>query len=243
MSLESPVSVIYSSEGYEISLSQSMTIGDSQPGLMVAGSSSLGARFIRMSDDGSVFITGSIASVAAGTQVVTGTVHIDNVFANITGSNGALLVNQGLSASNYFDAWKVVLTNASGSAIGLNSTTPMWITGTMTANILSVISASITGTVATRLDCAASTTVTGVLATVASYQVFATNNNRVGVSFYKTGGGTAYIKLGTAASSTSYTVQVTNNGYWELSYPYCGPITIIFNATTAGSVVATEVYY
>lgn len=235
MSLESPISVLYNSEGYEVSLSQSMTIDSTQPGLMVAGSSSLGARFIRMTDDGSVYITGSIASVAAGIQTVTGTVHIDNAFANVTGSNGALLVNQGLSASNYYDAWKVVLTDAAGSTIGLDSLTPLWITGSVTA--------SINGSVNTKDVLATATVVTGVAASTTTYTIFPTNANRAGVTFYKIGSGTAYIKLGTGASSTSYTVQLGNGAYWDLPYPYSGPIDIIFSAASAGTVYATELTY
>ena len=231
MSLESPVTIIYNTEGYEVSLSQSMAIASTQPGLMVMGSSSNGATFIKMDTDGTVYITGSIAAVAAGNQDVT----VTNPWSYVTGTNSGLIVNQGLSASNYTDAWKVVLTDASGSYVGLNSTTPMWITGT--------VSTTISGPIETKVACATNTTVTGVNATVSSYTIFASNVNRLGATFYKTGGGTAYIKLGTAASSTSYTVQLKTDAYWELPYAYCGDITIVFSAASAGAVVATQITY
>lgn len=251
MSLESPVTIIYNTDGYELALSQSMTIATTQPGLMVAGSSSLGARLIRMSDDGSVFITGSIDAIAAGVQSVTGNVSIDNPWALVTGSNNGLIVNQGLSASNYADAWKVVLTDASGSAIGLSSTSPLWVTGTVTTvigntvnvNVTNVVTATITGSVTTKTAGAPTTVVTGVNAVTASYTILPLNTNRAGATFYKTGGGVAYLKLGATASTTSFTVQLKTDAYYELPVDYTGQVDIIFNNAAAGSVVATEINY
>ncbi len=231
MSLESPVTILYNTEGYEISLSQSMPIATTQPGLMVMGSSSIGASFIRMSNDGSIFVTGSFNMTPPASQDVV----VTNPWSYVTGTNSGLIINQGLSASNFNDAWKVVLTDASGSYMGLNSGSALWVTG----NISTIIS----GPIETKEVCALNTTVTGVNATTTVYTIFAANNNRNGATFYKQGAGTAYLKLGSGASNTSYTVQLKSDSYWELPYAYCGDITIIFSAASAGSVVATEVYY
>lgn len=249
MSLESPVSVIYSSAGEEVSLSQSMPIATTQPGLMVAGSSSIGATFIRMSDQGDIFITGSINAIASGIQEVTGTVHIDNLFNYVTGTNSALIVNQGLSASNFSDAWKVVLTDASGSIFGTEAS-PLWTTGSVTVtntvnvNVLNTITASISGTVTNKPLAATTTIVSSANASVTNYTLLATNSNRCLATFYKNGSGICYLKLGAVASATSYTVQLKADSYYELPTDYTGRVDIIFStAAAASNIVVTEINY
>jgi len=234
MPLESPVSVLYNSEGLEIGLSQSMTIATAQAGLMMAGSSSLGARLIRMGTDGSVFVTGSIDSIASGIQTVTGVVNINNPWTNVTGSNNGLIVNQGLSASNFFNAWKVVLTDASGSTIGLNASSAMFVTGAL----------AISGTIIVKNVNVPTTTVSAVLASVTNYTILPVNTNRAGAVFYKSGAGTAFLKLGATASTTSYTAQLKTDSYYELPVTYTGIIDIIFSNAVATSIVTvTEFSY
>jgi len=61
MSFESPVSVLYNSEGIELAVSQSQSVSQSvQPGILLAGSSSLGeAVFFKVTPEGALYITGS----------------------------------------------------------------------------------------------------------------------------------------------------------------------------------------
>jgi protein involved in ribonucleotide reduction len=61
MPLESPVSILFNTEGQELAVSQSQSVSSSmQPGLLLAGSSSLGAAtFFRVTPEGELFVTGS----------------------------------------------------------------------------------------------------------------------------------------------------------------------------------------
>jgi hypothetical protein len=59
MPLFSPVTVLFDSDGTELSVSQSQAIEVSQPGIFAVGSGSNGATFFRVSDDGSLFVSGS----------------------------------------------------------------------------------------------------------------------------------------------------------------------------------------
>lgn len=237
MSLASPVSIIYNTDGYEVTLSQSMTIATTQPGLMVAGSSSLGAKFLRLDTDGTLFITGALSTTPAGTQAITGSVYVTNPWSFATSSNNALLVNQGLSSS-FVNAWKVVITDANNSIFG-TSTTPLWVTGSMTVpNVVTV-----TGSVINKLIASTTTVVSSTNASVTNFTILAANANRSHALFYKTGAGIAYLKLGATASPTSYTVQLQNNGYYEIPERYTGQVDIIFSAAGAGTVVSTEVTF
>lgn len=228
MPLESPISVLYDSNGTEISVSQTQIVsGVAQPGIMVMGSASNGgAQFIRMSTDGSVFITGSI-SVA---QVLTQSVKVDQWSANVTGAfkldgwsptvTGAVGVTSWLAnvtASTKLDAWAPTVTGA----VNLQA----WV-ATVTAS--------------TREIGYATTTVTAANGSVTNFTFFSANPNRKGLAFYKEGTSVCYIKLGAVASATSYTVQLGSNGYYETPDGYTGRVDIIFSAAT-GTVRATEI--
>lgn len=72
---------------------------------------------------------------------------------------------------------------------------------------------------------AGSAAITTVSVTAASTLLLAANPARKGASFYNDGGAVVYLKLGTAASTSSFTVRLLNNDFYELSYPlYTGII-------------------
>ena len=61
---------------------------------------------------------------------------------------------------------------------------------------------------------------------VGSTTLFAANPAAVGRTVYNDGGGNIYVKFGTGASSSSFTVRVSDNGYYELPQPlYKGIVT------------------
>lgn len=228
MTLSSPIAVLYDSNGTEISVSQTQIVsGVAQPGIMVMGSASNGgAQFIRMSTDGSVFITGSLSVAAVLTQSVkidqwstnvTGAVGISSWQSTVTGAVGVTGWLANVTASTKMDAWATTVTGAMGIA-----------------NWNPVVTAS------TREIGYATTTVTAANGSTTNFTFFGANPNRTRVTFYKEGTSTCYIKLGATASSTSYTVQLGNNGYYETPDGYTGRIDIIFSANT-GVVRATEI--
>lgn len=87
---------------------------------------------------------------------------------------------------------------------------------------------------------APTSSVTNVAASVAAVTIMAANVARVGGLIFNDGNGTLYLKLGTAASSTSHSVQIKGAGYYEVPYFYTGIITGSWSVAN-GSARVTEV--
>lgn len=84
-------------------------------------------------------------------------------------------------------------------------------------------------------------TVTTVNDTNVSTQLLALNDNRLGATFYNTSTADLYLKFGTTASTTSFTVKIPPDGYYELPIPvYTGRIDGIWSADATGLVAITE---
>ena len=71
---------------------------------------------------------------------------------------------------------------------------------------------------------AATATVTSVADTATSAQLLASNGNRYGATIFNDSSATLYVKLGTTASATDYTVKVVQNSYYEVPFRYTGRI-------------------
>ena len=82
----------------------------------------------------------------------------------------------------------------------------------------------------------ANSSVTSVAASATAVTLLAANTNRLVASFFNDSTSTLFLKLGSGASSTSYTTQVLTNGYFELVYPaYTGIITGIWTVATGNA--------
>lgn len=80
----------------------------------------------------------------------------------------------------------------------------------------------------TDITVSASSAVTSVSVPTASTTLLAANSSRKNATFYNDSGGVIFLKLGSTASSTSFTVRLTSNDYYELPFPvYTGIITAI----------------
>jgi hypothetical protein len=65
---------------------------------------------------------------------------------------------------------------------------------------------------------------TNVNAAVADTVLLAYNQNRVGAAIYNDSASAMYLKLGTGASPTSFTVLIKGEGYYEVPFQYLGPL-------------------
>ena len=85
MSLDSPVAILYDSNGTELAVTQSQPVTTgSQPGLMVAGKGADGgAHFFRMANDGTLFVTGVLATSNIGGTL---SVQVDGWTGGVTAS-------------------------------------------------------------------------------------------------------------------------------------------------------------
>lgn len=82
---------------------------------------------------------------------------------------------------------------------------------------------------------------TSLASAATSAQLLAANTSRKGLTLFNTDANGVYVKYGTTASATSFTVLIPTNGYWEMPEPiYTGRIDAIWAADGSGSLYATE---
>ena len=272
MSLENPLSILYNSEDNEIAVSQSQALTGSgtQPGFMVLGSGSDGnAHYMRVSNDGSVFITGSVAAnfspvsntpvsqgnpgaqsdgwfvrITDGTQVL-GTGSSAPIW--VTGSTTTTIANFPLTQSVKIDESIILPVSIS------NFPAVQTVTGSVTAQINQVVSVSnggpigstadriwITGSVTTTAEINATATVTAVSSSTSVVTIQAANGNRRGLTVYNDSSKILFLKLGTAASQTDFSVKLSSQGYYEVPSNYVGIVTGLWNQQN-GFAYVTEI--
>jgi hypothetical protein len=67
-------------------------------------------------------------------------------------------------------------------------------------------------------------TATSVASSVSNVTLLASNTSRKGATIYNDSTAVLYVKLGTTASSSDYTVQMAAGDYYEVPYGYTGRI-------------------
>lgn len=77
---------------------------------------------------------------------------------------------------------------------------------------------------------------TTIVASVTVQTFLAANVNRKGVTLYCLG--TTFIKLGTGATTTVFTIRIAANGYYEVPFSYTGIITGIWSSASGNAIVA-----
>jgi len=65
--------------------------------------------------------------------------------------------------------------------------------------------------------------------------LLAVNANRLGASIFNDSSSLLYIKLGTTASITSYSVKLYPNSYWEVPSNYDGEIDAIWSVANGNA--------
>lgn len=115
---------------------------------------------------------------------------------------------------------------------------PTYTTGQLSALSLDTAgNLRVTGFVTTNK--AATSSVTSVAASATNTTLLASNANRIFASIYNESNKTAFIKLGTTASNTSYTILLMPNAYWEVPNDYTGEIDAIWSSAN-GNARVTE---
>jgi hypothetical protein len=82
--------------------------------------------------------------------------------------------------------------------------------------------------------------VTSVAQSAINQEFLALNINRRGVTIYNTSSDNLYLKLGAIASSTSFTVIIMSQGYYEVPFNYLGEIDGIWASAGSGTALVTE---
>ena len=88
---------------------------------------------------------------------------------------------------------------------------------------------------------ASSASLTNVNDTASSTSLLASNSARKGAIVYNDSTTILYLKYGTTASTTSFTVKIPPDSYWEMPNPiYTGAIDGIWSADASGAARITE---
>ncbi len=253
MAFESPASILYDVNGNPMAVTGGITMPVSTSALVVAGITSTGvATYFRTETDGTTWVTGSVTALAAGTQTVTGTITVANTPTVVQGNAGSIA-----------QSWYARMTDGS-QVIGVNAA-PIWITGsvstaagtqTVTGSVSVLNTVTVTGSVTVANSLTGSMTVsntvtvrdagnatsviTSVPGSITSVTVLASNSNRKGAAVYNDSNARLYLKLGATASTTSFTVLVFPNSYYELPAMYTGIVDGIW-ASASGNARVTEI--
>lgn len=83
--------------------------------------------------------------------------------------------------------------------------------------------------------------ISSVNSTDSSTTLIAAEANRIGLTVYNTDTGPLYLKYGATATTSSFTVKIPADGYWEMPNPvYRGIIDGIWTTSGAGAAVITQ---
>jgi hypothetical protein len=107
----------------------------------------------------------------------------------------------------------------------------------------SAVTQPVSGTVTANGQATATSAVTNVAASATSVTLKASNASRKGLYIFNAGTSNLFVKLGaTATTTTSFTVMIAPNGFWELPDTpiYTGVVDGILSATGGSGALVTE---
>ena len=248
MSLENPLSILFNSDGVElaVSASQVLTGSGTQPGILLFGSSSTGTAIPwRAASDGAMFVTGTVNAQVTQTSnlpVSQGNPSnaVDSWFVRITdgtqtigGSTSTpIFVSGAVTAniSNFPVTQSVKIDQSITLPVSVsNFPTVQAVTGTVAITGNSpAVPLWVTGSVTTNFDPSTSATVTPVSSSTTVVTLQAANGNRRGLTVYNDSTKILFLKLGSAASSTDFSVKMSSQAYFEIPSQYIGIVTGIW---------------
>lgn len=122
----------------------------------------------------------------------------------------------------------------------MSNITPIRVTGTLTPSGTQDVEIVAPIPLPTTEAGATTSVLTRVASAVTNHLLVAANASRRGLLFYNDGTAIQYIKLGTVATLTDFTVALTSKAFYEVSAPiYLGQIDVI-SSSTNGAIQVTE---
>lgn len=95
---------------------------------------------------------------------------------------------------------------------------------------------------ATRIAYPSESDVTSIARSTLSLVFLASNSKRRGASIVNDSNGRLFVKLGSVASPSDYTVKLNPHAFWELNDPaYTGPISGVWSSVGSGFARITEI--
>jgi hypothetical protein len=265
MSSESPASILFSTDGYELAVQGGVAAPAGTRALLTAGSDGSLTRIMLMDGYSRQVVVGAgtagsatggvltIQGVASGTAVtvaqstqanLNATVYqstASNLNAAVVGTGtagtpaGGLLTIQGATGAYPVLVSQATASNLNAAVVGTGTA------GTPTGGVLTVQGA--TGGYALPVSStpikSSSSSTTSVASSASNVMLLATNTNRLGASVFNDSNSIVYIKLGATASLTSYAIKLYPSSYWEVPSNYVGQIDAIW-ANANGNARITE---
>lgn len=192
-------------------------------------------------------VTASV--LQTNTKQINGIVPLMGNGVTGTGSQRVTIASDNTAFSVKIDQTTVGTTNAVSIAqLGANTiSTGNGVSGTGVQRVSiasdstgQVALAAGTNTVGAVFQKAATATLTNVAASATSVTVLASNTSRVGAQIYNDSTVLLYLKFGTTASTTSFTVLLVASAYYEVPAGYNGKIDGIW-ASATGTARVTEI--
>lgn len=189
------------------------------------GASGTGIPRVTVANDSNILATQSgtwnINNVSGTISLPTGAASSSNQTSVIGTVAAGTAATNALLTGGVFNTSLPTLTNGQQAALQLDSTGHLFV----------VSSASTSST----------STLTNVASSASSVSILASNANRKGMILFNDSTATLYLKFGTTASATSYTVQIASNGYFEMPNPtvYTGALDGIWSSAN-GNARVTE---
>jgi hypothetical protein len=166
------------------------------------------------------------SDVEAGTAAAP--LRIDPTGTTTQPVSGTVTANQGTAAA-VASAWPIKVTDGTDTAEVMN-TAPV---GTEFGLVVRVA-----GSVTFSETRPATSTVASVALSTTVATLLASNANRLGAILWNIGAAQAYVKLGAAATTASFTLRMSVQSFYELQTPvYTGIITGITSAGTSTTLV------
>jgi hypothetical protein len=132
----------------------------------------------------------------------------------------------------------------SGTVAVTQSTSPWIVSGSGTAGtpasgVITIQGISGMTPVQVITNKATTSSVTSVASSASNVTLLAANANRTFASIYNSSTKQVYIKLGTSASNSSFTILLMPNSYWEVPVDWAGQIDAVWQAVN-GNAIITE---
>lgn len=190
--INSPVVILYDSNGTPVAVLDNTNITANQPGIIVLGSDGTKSHYIKVLSDGTVSVTvGNFPTI----QTINGSI------------TGSVIVNGSVTVGNFPTS--------------------------VTVNNFPTLQAVTPGGAST-------STITSVTSSASNITLLAANPNRKAALFFNDSTQILYLKLGTNASITSYTVKLLAGGYCQTEIPvFTGEVDGVWSSAN-GNCLVTE---
>jgi trimeric autotransporter adhesin len=116
-----------------------------------------------------------------------------------------------------------------------NTSAPSFTDGNMVP-----LSTDTSGNLRVTINKSSTSTITSVASSTSSTSILASNTNRILATVYNGANKTMYLALASTASTSSYTIQMDTNSYFELPADYTGAISAVWANGVSGNALVTE---